>query len=301
MSYKHETGHFQVPLNSTKKGNSDGKELKLFYQRWIPNNVPPKPGCDLVIHHGLGEHSDRYGNVLSVLEDTGITIYTYDVRGCGRSEGKPGHAEDLFHLAEDLGVFLEFIDKEHKVTKPILYGNSMGGATVLTFIGVSKENQERAKAVVATGAALGVEKNCYQTTMSGLLSCLRGVVPNVCLDAGLDNKKLSRDQNVVEAFNGDTMTHPMIAVGLAFSLLESGRKEIIPTAKTVTLPIFLAHGGADVITDPKGSEEYYENCASTKKTLKIYPDLLHEIHNELKEDKEKVLADIKQFITENMS
>jgi acylglycerol lipase len=301
MSYKHETGHFQVPLNSSKKGNNvDGgnKELKLFYQRWVPENA--KPGCNLVLHHGLGEHSGRYGNVLSMLEGTGVTMYSYDMRGHGRSEGKKGLADDMYHLADDLSIFLQFLEKEYQVTKPILYGHSMGGGTVLAFIGRDKCSHDMVKAVISTAPALGVEKNCYQTVMATLVTCLRTMIPSVCLDSGLDCNKLSRDPNVVEAYKTDELTHGLIAVSLGFAALESGKQEIIPSAGKVTLPIFLAHGGADVIDDPKATEEYYEKCASEKKTLKIYPGLFHEIHNELKDDKEKVLADIKQFITENL-
>jgi acylglycerol lipase len=170
----------------------------------------------------------------------------------------------------------------------------------LAFIGRDKSNQEKLKAVIATGPALGVDKNCYQTVMATLVSCLRTVIPSVCLDSGLDCNKLSRDPNVVEAYKTDELTHGLISVSLGFACLESGKREIIPSARTVTLPIFLAHGGADVIDSPKATEEYYEKCASDKKTLKIYPGLFHEIHNELKDDKEKVLADIKQFITANL-
>ena len=289
MSYQHETGTFQ----------SSPDNLTLFYQRWIPSNNP-KPGHDLVLHHGLGEHSDRYSNILGMLEGTGITVYTYDARGHGRSEGKKGLAKDVSHLAGDLDTFLQMIQKEHSVSKPLLYGNSMGGAVVLAFVGKSKANQDRVRAVIATAPALGVEKNCYQVVMSSLLTCLRTIIPNTTLPSGLESDRLSRDQNVVEAYKSDPMNHDMISISLAFSLLESGRSEIIPTAKDMTLPIFLAHGGKDVITDPKGTQAYFDNCASTQKTIKIYPGLFHEIHNETKEDKEKVLADLKAFITAQM-
>lgn len=296
MSYKNENATFPVHLHSK---NNNGEELKLYYQRWIPNEGA-KPDHNLVIHHGLGEHSDRYGNVLGMLEGTGVTVYSYDVRGHARSEGKKGLAEDVYQLAGDLDVFLDFIKKEHSVSKPILYGHSMGGATVLAYLGQSTAHQEKVKAVIATGSALGVEKNCYQKVMSTLLTCLKGVIPSACLDAGLDTDKLSTDKNVVEAFKGDKLTHDLISVSLAFSLLEDGQKKLIPSAKDMKLPIFLAHGELDVITAPSGTQGYYDNCASLDKTLKIYPGLYHEVHNEVKEEKEKVLADLKKFVTDHL-
>jgi len=294
MSYKTETGTFETPFLH----GQDGKKLKLFYQRWIPAN--PKPGFNMVLHHGIGEHCDRYGNVLGMLEGTGCTLYSYDARGHGRSEGKKGLAKDLGQFADDLTVFIDFVEKEHNVSKPILYGHSMGGAVVLEFVGRSQANQDKIKAVIATAPALGVEKNCYQTVMSSLLACLRKIIPSVTLPSGVETHKLSRDTNVTEAFKNDPMTHDMISVSLAFSFLEDGPANTIPSAQRMTLPVYLAHGDKDVITDPKGTQQYYELCASKDKTFNLYPNLQHEIHNELKEDKEKVLADLKAFILNQM-
>jgi acylglycerol lipase len=298
MSFKNETGHFQVPMSYTKAGGDDTtKQLKLFYQRWVPEN--PKPGCNVVIHHGLGEHSSRYGNLLSTLEGTGITIYSYDLRGHGHSEGAKGLAKDVYQLAQDLNVYLDFLHKEYRVTQPLLYGHSMGGATSLAFVGQGKEYQGKVKALVITGPALGVDKNCYQTTMFVLLTCLKSIIPNVCLPSGLDIKNLSHDQNYVEAYHTDPMTHDLIAISLAFSLLGAG-PSIIETAPTMTLPIFMGHGEDDIICAPYGTKNYFEACGSTQKTLKLYPGLCHEIHNETKEEREKVLADIKEFIVANV-
>ena len=118
------------------------------------------------------------------------------------------------------------------------------------------------------------------------------------MPAGLDTDKLSNDKAVVEAFKADPMNHDMISVSMGFSLLGDGDDKLIPSAETVTLPIFLAHGEDDVITAPQGTKDYYEKCASQQKTLKIYPGMLHELHNEI--EKETCLADIKQFITQHL-
>lgn len=294
MSYKNETGHFTVPLNHKQP---NGSQLKLYYQRWVPSNA--KTGHNVVIHHGLGEHSGRYGNVLGALEGTGVTIYSSDVRGHGQSEGKKGLAENLQQLADDLSIFLDFIQKEHNVTKPLLYGHSMGGATALTFV-APKSNQERLTALLVTGPALGVDKTCYQTVMIGLVSCLRHVIPSVTLPSGLDVNNLSHDKNYVEAYKSDPLTHDLLALSLAYSLVNDGDELIRKTASEMMLPIFLGHGESDKICTPHGTQAYYKNCGSSKKTLKIFPGLVHEVHNETKEERDKVLEDIKAFITEQL-
>ena len=47
-----------------------------------------------------------------------------------------------------------------------------------------------------------------------------------------------------------------------------------------------------------GSRLVYERVASPEKTLRIYEGLFHEILNELPEDRDRVLADITQWLDE---
>ena len=43
----------------------------------------------------------------------------------------------------------------------------------------------------------------------------------------------------------------------------------------VTLPFFVLHGEADIVTDPEVSRALYERASSADKTLKMYPEMWH--------------------------
>ena len=58
----------------------------------------------------------------------------------------------------------------------------------------------------------------------------------------------------------------------------------------------MIHGDADGIAEVRGSIELDSHMISDKKTLKIYPGLYHELMNELPENREIVLTDIKKFL-----
>ena len=65
-------------------------------------------------------------------------------------------------------------------------------------------------------------------------------------------------------------------------------------AGDVHLPVLIQHGGADVLTSPLGSRDYIERIDSVDKTLKLYPDLYHEIFNE--PEKDTVLEDLTSWL-----
>ncbi|HOF13452.1 MAG TPA: alpha/beta hydrolase, partial [Spirochaetota bacterium] len=79
-TYQHSTGTF------IGKGG-----IEIFFQQWEVAN----PKAVLIIIHGLGEHSGRYGNLIDALQNKGIAIFGLDHRGFGRSGGKRGHTDSF--------------------------------------------------------------------------------------------------------------------------------------------------------------------------------------------------------------
>lgn len=61
----------------------------------------------------------------------------------------------------------------------------------------------------------------------------------------------------------------------------------------VTLPFFVLHGEADIVTDPEVSRALYEQASSRDKTIKLYPGMWHGLTSgETDENIEIVFADI---------
>ena len=45
----------------------------------------------------------------------------------------------------------------------------------------------------------------------------------------------------------------------------------------ITLPVLILHGTADKVTNPKGSQLFYDTAGSTDKTLKLYEGHVHDL------------------------
>ena len=81
----------------------------------------------MVIAHGLGEHSGRYGNIINELKGSNVSVYALDHRGHGKSGGKIGHVESFMDYVYDLKIFIDLIKEDINDNRLILLGHSMGG------------------------------------------------------------------------------------------------------------------------------------------------------------------------------
>ena len=65
-----------------------------------------------------------------------------------------------------------------------------------------------------------------------------------------------------------------------------------------TVPVLIIHGTADKATRPAGSQYFYNNAASTDKTLKLYEGHYHDLLNDV--DREKVMSDIQNWLDQRL-
>jgi len=118
--------------------------LQLFGQSWQPENQPKAVIC---LVHGLGEHSGRYVHVANRLTKAGYAIFTFDLRGHGKSEGLLGHTPSYEALMQDISSMLEAANKQFPQIPSFLCGHSLGGNLVLNYV---LRRQPHLKGVVAT-------------------------------------------------------------------------------------------------------------------------------------------------------
>ncbi len=286
MSYRRSSGRFR---------GHDG--LELFCQFWLAPD--PAPERSLVIHHGFGEHSGRYENVLEALAGEGVSVYSYDARGHGRSRGARGDADGVLDYVRDLEVFLNLLETERQVQKPILLGHSMGGLTALAFA-VTHSNQWHLRALALSAPALRPRLDFAQRLKTSVGRALYPFAPRLTLDSGLPPEWISRDPRAVAAYKNDPLVHGKISVRMGLGLIEAGAR-CSELANRLRLPILIQHGSEDRLADMNASVELYQRIASADRELEIYPGCYHEIFNELPGDRDRVLADLRRWLLSHWS
>ncbi len=247
--------------------------MKLFFRCWQPAD----PKAALIIVHGIGEHGQRYQNIIDILYPQAYSIYIFDLRGHGQSPGHRGHIDSWNQYRTDLAAFVDLVKNDAGQVPLFLFGHSMGSLIVLDFI---INHPDSFSGLIVSGAALeprGVS-NPLKILMARFLS---NIWPRYSLPLGIDVSALSDDQNVLDAYRKDPLVHGKGSVRWG---MESLRiiKEIKNNLAKIYLPILIMHGARDRINITAGSELIYKEVGSEDKTLFVHPDSHHELHNDIR-------------------
>ncbi len=275
-----------VPEKTGQFEGADG--VKIFY-RYYPA-APER--ARLVIAHGLGEHSGRYGNVIDCLRPRGVGIWAPDHRGHGQSEGRRGHVLNFIQYLTDLRLMITLAreDMPHG-RKCFLLGHSLGGLIVLYY---AQRFPELIDGVVASSPALGmvVEVPAVKKILG---VCMSSILPGFTMGNELDATKISHDPHVVSAYESDPLVHDRVSARF-FTEFMAAMETVHQQAPSLQVPLLLQVAGDDHLVSARSAARFFETLAVADKTLHVYDGLYHEIYNELKERREQVMTDLVNWL-----
>lgn len=231
----------------------------------------------VVVVHGLCEHLGRYDYIAKKLVESKYTVYRFDHRGHGHSEGKETYYDDFNEIIEDVKLVVDMARAENPTSKLFLLGHSMGGYAVLLF---GTKYPGMVDGVVTSGAV-----SRYNLPVFGPLPIELPpdtYFPNTLADG------VCSDPAVIESYWNDPLVRKQVSVGLINSLHDGIEYQKANAAKFVE-PVMVMHGCFDGLVAEKDSRDLYGEIGSTDKTLKIYPHIMHEIFNE--KVKDEVIAE----------
>lgn len=258
--------------------------LAIYAHGWNPQGKIKAVVC---LVHGIGEHSGRYAHVANFLNQSGYALLAFDHRGHGKSEGQRGHFPCIETAMHDLSEHLKQTAKRYPNTPLFLYGHSMGGNLVINFV---LRYKPHLTGVIATAPMLKLAfKPSKMKTL--IAKCLNRFWPTLPLSNGLNTSNLSRDPEVVRAYDNDPLTHDRVTPCF-LKLIQAG-EWALEHASEFTLPLLIMHGLEDHITSPENSRAFARDAGDIC-TLKIWEGLYHEIHNEL--ETEEVLSTIVEWL-----
>ena len=106
---------------------------------------------------------------------------------------------------------------------------------------------------------------------------------------------LSHDSEVVQAYENDPLVNAdKITIRLGWELMKVF-KNYDSITSGLKLPLLIQVGAEDSLI--KGSENSLRSAFNMEdKTILIYNGLYHEVYNEIKEEREKVLKDLSNWL-----
>jgi len=267
-----------------------GSTSKLHYNSWKSNTIETKKIMILV--HGLGDYSGHMLTIVQHFGKIGYVLYGHDQVGHGDTSGERGVVNRWSILQEDLKRFYEFvIEKEGNKLPVVLFGNSLGGEVVLSYI-MEYPNDGISAAIVNAPALSLSDVNFF----SGIFIDIMGwMLPKMTLNAELDSSKLTRDEEKQNENTNDILIH----TSASFGLLSEMRKKaswILSHPENIKLPTLLLQGEKDPIVRPEVNINFFKTVKKTNPKVNWYEMKggRHETFNEI--DRDTIFSEMTNFL-----
>ncbi len=249
--------------------SADGTSLKGRF--WKPKTDPL---ATIILVHGIGEHSGRYDLWARQFCRLGIMVYALDYRGHGLSAGKRGHINHLSEYLDDISALVKRCRRNHGDIPSFIYGHSMGGNLVLSFL--LKRHQNFTGAII-TSPWIGLV-NAPTGILLKVGTLMNHIFPGLTMSTGIKSSSLSSiKKNQIES-DIDTLMHGKITLRTFFEVDKSA-DGIMKNIQKIEIPVLLCHGDADNVT----RFDFSQKLATLNQEhihFKIYQGALHELHNE---------------------
>ncbi len=255
-----------------REGRTAGAEgIELRWCLWEAE----EPRGTVLIVHGLGEHCGRYDEIANVLVGAGLSVFSFDLRGHGLSEGPRGDVSAFPRFLEDLLVMEGVLSQEVSGTLPrFLLGHSMGGLIALNRVSTLGEGYVGA---IFSAPWLRVPRPKWMRRLAGAFGWL---FPRVPLPNGLGSQRLTRDPVMAEAWLADPLIHSRVTGGL-FREAERVQTGLLEGGIQPGIPLLFLLAGSDRVVDTRVSLEFAQGIVGEDVRVEILEGREHEPFNDL--------------------
>jgi alpha-beta hydrolase superfamily lysophospholipase len=264
-----------------------GDGTEIFYRSSVDKDAKKL----LILIHGLGEHSGRYGHVVEYFNSRGFNVFANDHRGFGRSDGKRGGIYSFDEYLVDVEQLRKLATEQTEPETTVICGHSMGGLIAALYI-EKYADQVTAGILSAPFLDMSVKVPIYKSLPGKLLS---KIVPLFSMPSGLDQDAICKDPKVVEDYANDPLVHDKVTARWFTEALKA-HVDVRNAVGKLAMPILMIHGEADRLVDVEISRSFYPLVPSKKKKLVTYPGLFHEIFHE--PERQQVFDDISAWLDE---
>ncbi len=260
---------------------ADGTELHV--RSW----AHPEPHATLLLVHGGFEHIGRFEHVAAFFVERGYEVHGYDHRGHGRSGGPRVDLASFDQYAQDLERVVRAVQRTDRPL--VVYAHSMGGLVATLYAASSRPQPDL---YVLSAPSLDVIAPGWQRALAKRAP---GVLGSLRMKAALDIDGLSRDPDVIQAYEDDPLVDLKATVRWG-SLYLQAMDEANDVLAKIAVPMLVIHGTDDGVAPPSASAPL---AAVPGVERKLFPGLRHEMHNEPEQG--EVLAFVASWVEQRLA
>jgi len=269
---------------------ADGIELNL--NAWITEHAI----ADIIFCHGFMEHSGRYQDLAHYFCEHKINLFGFDTRHHGKSSGDPrAYLSDFSKLIQDFKQVFEYYRKDSN--KPVfLFGHSLGGLVVVSFLLEHKEVQKEISGVLLSAPLLqpNADMAPILQKLSGFVSALLPKLKTI----KIDSSEISRDPERIVAYDSDPLICRNGIHAKTGDVFLQQMKWIAERFDQLNCPLIIQHSKSDKLTEHEGSKLLFEAASSEDKVFISLDAYKHEIFRDLGAD--QVLDDYWTWLSDRI-
>jgi alpha-beta hydrolase superfamily lysophospholipase len=247
--------------------------IDLLTRHWPAVRSPGSPRAEILIVHGVGEHSGRYEHVGDALAAAGFDVHSYDQRGFGSSGGRRAWVDTWNTAHADLEARVAELRSAADGRPIVLYGHSLGS---LIALGYALSERPRPDLLVLSAPGLDDRLAGWRKALATVLDRL---LPDLALDAGIRRPMLAAQPRPGFLYEEDPLVETKVTVHFgALGLAEQARvRHLIERLDHLPVPTLAVHGADDPLVPVSASARLQR---FPEVTGIVYPGLRHETHNE---------------------
>jgi acylglycerol lipase len=263
-----------------------GGGLKIFEQHWRPTG-PSR--ATLVLVHGLKDHSSRYRDLGINLANRGLSLYAFDLRGHGYSEGVRDHIDSLDHALTDLEGVVERA-RERDPGKPIYLVGQGFGASLAAVYGSRARKPVDGLVLIAPPLRGEVKRSERVGTRAA------AIFGPTTHSLEIDLSKWSSDPTVVTALQNDPLIYDGQPTASTAGEVLRASDELSAKAPTIKVPVMILFGTADVVSSLELGRALHDQLGTTDKVFQSYDGLYHDVLHEPR--RHEVIADLSNWVSD---
>ncbi len=237
--------------------------------------IAPSPRAAVGLLHGFADYGGRYAHVADLWATFGITTLAVDMRGHGRAEGRRGYCERFDEYVDDAVELVDLLKARAGNLPAFLYGHSFGGLVATKYM---LQSRVSFRGLLLTGPNYGIAvKVPWFKRVAG--KALSRVAPGFGLPSGLRGTDMTHDAALARAYDDDPLSFSN-ARARWFTETLAAQANVMARAPELTLPLYIAMGTEDRVSDFSTARTFFDRAGSSDKTFDTCKGLFHEVLNE---------------------
>ncbi|MFA6216477.1 MAG: lysophospholipase [Candidatus Omnitrophota bacterium] len=262
----------------------------IIYRQWAVSS----PQAIVLLIHGLGGHSGRWGYLTHFFQQHSISSYALELKGFGETKDLKGHIDTFKTYFSDIFSLYTIIGRENPGKKVFLVGESLGGLIAFNMVIL---NPAIFDGLVCISPAFASRLKFSPLEYIKIFSAFF-TNPRKQFKMPFDAQMCTGDAAYQKMMDLDPREHRLATPKLlVHSLFWQLRAELF--LYKIKIPSLFLLAGEDKLVDPRISKMIFKALTIKDKTLIEYPDKYHALP--IESGREQVFEDMRVWLEKRIT